>query len=472
MWDEAIVGVNAIEMAHNHNYIVTYFDGFPDMFRCKPPLSLWLIILSAKMLGFNELSLRLPSALAAATLCIYLFFTLKKITGNYLFGFFAVFVLVTCQGFIGLHLVRTGDYDALFILFSTVFGLNIFLAVEAENESEQSRHLLLFFIFLTLGLLTKGIAVMLQQLPGLIIYTVIRKKGISFLKDKAFYTGLAIFLVFGLGYYLLRESGNPGYLKAVWDNELCTRFGNFSQGQGQGYTFFIRRMFTTQFTNYIFIFPISLVAGWYFSEARIKRLVMFASVTGLTFFIFISLGPKKLAHYDGPLFPYLAIITAAFIYALYNFVGTQLRAHHVSAVKSSLGAFLIMLLLLSIPYYKIIAVVKSPGDIWDGGFNDSCRFFQEVAKGKIDLNNYKVMLDAKSGYGPAAVISCYTEELAEQGKNLWLVRPEQLVQHDKVVILDRPDKLEVARIYSIYTLQHLDYCNADVVFIRGLRPKL
>ena len=32
MWDESMVGVNAIEMSANHNYIVSYINGYPDMY--------------------------------------------------------------------------------------------------------------------------------------------------------------------------------------------------------------------------------------------------------------------------------------------------------------------------------------------------------------------------------------------------------------------------------------------------------
>ncbi len=85
MWDESITGVNAIEMASNHHYFVTYIDGHPDMYNCKPPLLLWCIVLSIKIFGFSELALRLPSAIAALLLCIYLFCTIKKLQQEFSF---------------------------------------------------------------------------------------------------------------------------------------------------------------------------------------------------------------------------------------------------------------------------------------------------------------------------------------------------------------------------------------------------
>jgi len=123
MWDESIMGTNAVEMGANHNFIVTYCLGSPDMMNCKPPLMIWCIVLFSKIFGFSELSLRLPSALAALGLCIYLFFLLKQKTGGPVFGFFTVLVLVTCQGYIRNHVTRTGEYDSLLVLFSTISSL-------------------------------------------------------------------------------------------------------------------------------------------------------------------------------------------------------------------------------------------------------------------------------------------------------------------------------------------------------------
>ncbi|HWB64246.1 MAG TPA: glycosyltransferase family 39 protein, partial [Chitinophagales bacterium] len=215
MWDESILGINAINMMADHNYIVTHFYGQPDIWNCKPPVMIWCIVLFSRLLGFGELALRLPSALAALFLCIYLFFVLRKYTGNSVFGFLTVVILVTCNGYIRNHVTRTGEYDSLLVSFSALMAMNLFLAVQAIEKRKQSAHLFLFFIFLTLAVLTKGIACMMLM-PGLFIYTLAHKRVLPFLKNKAFYAGLIFFLVFGAGYYFLRETMNHGYLQAVW----------------------------------------------------------------------------------------------------------------------------------------------------------------------------------------------------------------------------------------------------------------
>jgi 4-amino-4-deoxy-L-arabinose transferase-like glycosyltransferase len=471
MWDESILGVNAIEMGQNHNYLVSYFYGYPDMFKCKPPLMLWNILLSAKILGFSELSLRLPSALAAAALCIYLFFVLKKISGNYLLGFFAVCILVACPGYIGLHVTRTGDFDSAWILFSTVFSLSLFMAVEAGEKKSQSRYLFLFFIFLTLGVLTKGVACLLQMLPGLLIYALARKKIKAMLGNPWFYGGLVIFIVFGLGYYFMRESINPGYIKAVWHNEIGSRFLGFGQGQDGPVTYYVKRLVTLQFAGYIFILPVALYTSLKFSAPVIKKIVWFAVINSTSFLILISIAAKKEPHYVAPVLPYLSIITASFFYVLYGFIVGWLNGIKLQSGVAVI-AFLSVVSLLAKPYYDIVKTVCFPTDNWDGETAIHSRFFQQVARGQQNINPYKLVYGTKCEYGPATVLSCYREELAHKGINLWFARPEELAVHDKVVVFDSTSKQQIANEYKIDTLQHLDYCDADIIYIEDVKPQM
>ena len=50
-WDEARNAVSAIEMLQNKNYLIRYFGGQPDYFDVKPPLLIWLQVLTIKIFG-------------------------------------------------------------------------------------------------------------------------------------------------------------------------------------------------------------------------------------------------------------------------------------------------------------------------------------------------------------------------------------------------------------------------------------
>src|SRR4051812_23990930 len=154
IWDEARIAINACEMHMTGNYIVTTFNFKPDMWNTKPPLLVWCMVLLMKTIGVNELAVRLPSAFAAFFTCLALLLFVKRYFKSELFAFLAVLVLITTNGYIHYHISRTGDYDALLTLFTTTSCLFFY----AFSETKKIQYLYLFFITLTLGVLTKGIA--------------------------------------------------------------------------------------------------------------------------------------------------------------------------------------------------------------------------------------------------------------------------------------------------------------------------
>lgn len=70
-WDESMFAVNTYEMLKNGNYFSLYYNGLPDLYNTKPPLTNWLQLLCVKMLGYNELAIRIPSALATFLVIVF-----------------------------------------------------------------------------------------------------------------------------------------------------------------------------------------------------------------------------------------------------------------------------------------------------------------------------------------------------------------------------------------------------------------
>jgi 4-amino-4-deoxy-L-arabinose transferase-like glycosyltransferase len=78
LWDESRNAINALDMFSNGNYLVTHYEGNPEMWNTKPPLLIWLQVLFFTLIGPSELALRLPSAFAALGVCITLYlFSIK-----------------------------------------------------------------------------------------------------------------------------------------------------------------------------------------------------------------------------------------------------------------------------------------------------------------------------------------------------------------------------------------------------------
>lgn len=96
LWDEARRGVNALEMLINGNWLVTHYDGQPEMWGTKPPFLIWCQVLCMKSLGINELAIRLPSALAAlATVVVLILFSHRRCGKIVICSCF--FAIIYCQ---------------------------------------------------------------------------------------------------------------------------------------------------------------------------------------------------------------------------------------------------------------------------------------------------------------------------------------------------------------------------------------
>jgi 4-amino-4-deoxy-L-arabinose transferase-like glycosyltransferase len=149
-YDEARHGVNAYEMIRNDDYLVTTYQGEPDYWNLKPPLSFWLIALSYRLFGYNAFALRFFSAfsglLAAAAVAAWC----AKRFGRWAAPLALVFFTANSLLF-GLHFVRFGDADAQYQLFFTLAALSALMC------DRDIRWIYLSGLFFGLAFLEKGL---------------------------------------------------------------------------------------------------------------------------------------------------------------------------------------------------------------------------------------------------------------------------------------------------------------------------
>lgn len=157
VWDESRQANNALEMLYSGNWLYTTYNGQPDFWNTKPHLLVVLQAFSMKLFGPGLLALRLPSAIAGCLTLLVWFVFLFKRHGFETAGFF-VLILVSCGGFNTYHVTRTGDYDALLILFVSLVTIRLF---QISEGSHSSFHWIQAGIFLALAALTKSVAVLL-----------------------------------------------------------------------------------------------------------------------------------------------------------------------------------------------------------------------------------------------------------------------------------------------------------------------
>lgn len=384
IWDEGRVATNALNMYLNGNWIVTYFDGKPDMWNTKPPLLIWFQVISMKIFGVNEWSVRFPSAMASILTGLTLWFFCTRYFKKPWLGFIAGVVFASTYPFIYNHAGRTGDYDALLTLFSTLYCFCFYFFI----KTNKNKWLFVFFCFLILAVLTKGIAGLFFT-PALFIYAVLQKKLIPILKNRWFYIGMASFILIAIGYYFLREQYNEGYIKAVLENEM----GRHSKGLDKNnfpFSWYVVNIFKWRYPYwFLFIVP-AFIYGFLSRSKEVKKITGFNLALIVTYLLIISSASTKLYWYDIPIYPFLSLQIALMLYAFWLYVQRKLKLSML--IQKMAVASLLFALVFVYPFRMVYKhnkhiFVVSPWDL-DVQQRNQGLFMQQAIRNNKDLNNY------------------------------------------------------------------------------------
>lgn len=320
LWDEGRNGTNAVEMLKGANWLVPTFNYQVDMWNVKPPLHIWILVLFFKIFGISELSLRLPSAIAASIVVVGVFFVGRFILKKRWVGFLASLIILSSMGFPEIHIGRTGDYDALLVMW--VFGAIVFSFLYLEYW--KKKYLILATIFWLASVMTKGVAGLLM-VPGLFLYSLFSKKFFILIKDKKFWIALFGLLVLISSYYLCREYINPGYLAAVWKGDL---FGRYKMNVGSGtadFWYYWKLMASFRFQKWIYLVPISIVSYFLVKKDKNKNLILLLYLSTVSYFVVISAAQTKQYWYDAQLYPLASLLVAILLITLLDRVPLILK---------------------------------------------------------------------------------------------------------------------------------------------------
>ncbi|MEZ4991213.1 MAG: glycosyltransferase family 39 protein [Saprospiraceae bacterium] len=354
LWDEARRGVNTIELLDNGHWFVPYFDGYPDMWGTKPPLLIWMQSFFAATLGVNELSIRLPSALAGAGTVALMIFFASRVLRRPLAGYFGGLVLLTTGIYIRHHGPVTGDYDALLTFWETGYFLCGYLYL----STGKNKWLYVLSGAILLAFWTKGVAG-LFFIPGPAVAFLFTHRGRELLQRPRFWSITSLTLLGCLMYYFLRELFNPGYLAQIWNNEL---FGRFTEAKGTTYRsftyYFVYIYRENGFFPWLYLLPLAFTLGW--RSSRTRYISLLAVVTAALFFLVISLSATKLSWYAMPVFPLLALIVGIGLERLYTGLNTFLKI-----VPGGISAYFSLLLFglafFTFPYLETVTRLYRAG---------------------------------------------------------------------------------------------------------------
>lgn len=280
----------------------------------KPPLHFWINALSLKIFGMNEFAARLPSFIGAliSALFIWLFanrFFSREVALKSVIIFLSSGLLFFLSG--GVHLDCT-------LLAATTACLTCFaLAV----DTQKLRWAYSFFVALSCGFMTKGPIALVICGAIIFVWLLLAPTERNCLKRLPWLSGILVFLILTVPWFILAERHSPGLTRYFFVNENFLRYvqSNYGDRYGSGH----RKPYGASWVLLALSFmPWTLalaLAAWKlrrnFMESVNARMPWHVFIFSWALIppLFFTFARQILPAYLLPAFPGLAILTAVLV---------------------------------------------------------------------------------------------------------------------------------------------------------------
>ena len=283
--DEGAFSEATREMFERGDFISPYLNGVPRY--DKPILIYWLQAASVAVFGFEPFAFRLPSALAATLWVLAVSAFVRKVRSPQL-GYYAGIVTALCLAVSVIGKAATAD--ALLNLFIAVSMFAIYLYFKERH----TRYLLIAFVAMGLGFLTKGpIAVLVPGVVSLLFFA-LRGEWRAWLKAVTYPVGILLFVAIALPWYVMQyQQEGQAFIEGFFFHHNVDRFqGSMEQHGG----------------SLLYYFPVVLFAALPFSGVIFKvalrwrevirdDLLLYCALWFGFVFVFFSVSGTKLPHY-------------------------------------------------------------------------------------------------------------------------------------------------------------------------------
>jgi len=355
------------EMVVNGDYLTPHLNGIK--YFEKPPLFYWLQAGAIKTFGLSEWAVNAVNGLFALLTCLFLYVAGRKLYDRRT-GILASLTLATCTLFFVLGRIITLDmaltaflsmgllnfllgnnftgskkhsHNSVAASFSLCSGYCLFTKLGSDlwrrlktcgYESlinKQSRqtcgyesisnkqvrtcnwHFLLFYIFIALAVMTKGLVGAL--LPGLIIFFwVAFFNKWSELKSYCLVTGILLFLLIAAPWHILVQLKNPEFFHFYFVEQHFLRYLTPYAGRQQPFWFFFV-VFIAGFFPWVIFLPATIKKYWVqrWIDRHHYQKEFFLSLWATLIFFFYNFSDSKLITYILPVFPPLALLVGKYL---------------------------------------------------------------------------------------------------------------------------------------------------------------
>ena len=438
MWDESWYALNAQEMLEKGNFLEVFLLGKPDFGNTKPPFALWCMLPFIKLFGFNELGVRLASAIFALFSTILLYLVGLKVLKDKLYALALPLVLLSSTGFVSQHIARSGDTDSILAFLILAQSLSFYIYTTRAHQPQAQWYLVTTALLLSLGCLTKGIAGLLV-LPGLIAWAIYTRHFIPILKGWGFYAGVLIFILLVPGYYWYRNLLTPGYIDAVIKFELGGRFEQqtyLNQDKLPFYYYYKAFITENRLMNWIYALPIAIIYLIKSEQSSVKKLGIFMLFALAGTSTLLCLSSTKLYWYDASLYPIIACI-----------IGLAAALF----IANNKPSFSLLFILLFLPAYQYI--IKN--NVYTNMHTSLGNILKEIRQGD-HKNDSIYILHSDVTF----IVNCYAKKDALLGFNNTVTNHEDsnLTSGKYILTTKKERDIDVNNLFVLETIARKEDC--------------
>jgi len=331
-WDEINFAESAREMIITNNYLDVQINY--QRFWEKPPLFIWMQVLSMKLFGINEFAARFPNALCGVISLMVIFFVGRRFRDDR-FGW--LWVLAYTGSVLPFFYFKSGIIDPWFNLF--IFTAIVSFSLYLYDDSYRLKKLGLSALLLGLAILTKGPVALLIFILSFALYLIYKKFKINTgIRDILFFTAILI-LSGGMWFILQILTGNYQVLQD-FINYQVRLFSTEDAGHGGFFLYHFVMLFVGVFPSSVFA-----ISGFIQKEKDNFGLRLWMFILFWTVLILFTVVRTKIVHYSSLCYFPLTFFAAVFLYKL------------TSENHRLISAYRIILLCLAALYGALLAVL-------------------------------------------------------------------------------------------------------------------
>jgi len=345
-WDEINFAESAREMITSGDYLTVQINYIP--FWEKPPLFIWMQVLSMKLFGINEFAARFPNALCGVITLLILFNIGNKLAGK---RFGLLWAALFGGSVLPFIYFKSGIIDPWFNLFIFLGIYHFFCFLTSENK--RSLNITGSAVFIGLAILTKGPVALLIFFITAGVHLVIHKFRINirFVDIVAFFS--VLILVGGFWFILQVFGGNFGIIRDFIEYQV-----RLFSTHGAGHRGFLLYHFVVLLIG---VFPASLLAlpvlfGTRERDGSNGKFLSWMLILFWTVLILFTIVRTKIVHYSSLCYFPLTFVAAWWISHTSDVSSRPKRIVRTLIITAGVLLTVVIASLTGIDYFKDAAI--------------------------------------------------------------------------------------------------------------------